>query len=112
MLDGMRWSVVRPIGVGRQHLATRDADPEQVVTGNGTATGLAPFLEAVVASLLSDAVALLIPGGGSTNAWLVALAGLARDREYRFDKLLDWPLRTPIPDRLPAISPDNSARTR
>ena len=90
MLDGIRWSVVRPIGVGRRHLAISDADLDQVAIGNDGATGMAPFLEAVVATLLSDEVAALIPGGDSTNAWLVALAWLSRDQECRFDKLLDW----------------------
>lgn len=90
MLNGTRWSVVRPIGVGRRHLAIREADLDQVAIGDEEATGMAPFLEAVVASLLSNEVATLIPGGGSTNAWQVALAWLSRDQECRFDKLLDW----------------------
>ena len=51
---------------------------------------MGPFLEAVVANLLSEKVATLIPGGSSTNAWQVALAWLSRDQECRFDKLLDW----------------------
>ena len=62
MLDGIRWSVVRPIGAGRRHLAIRNADLDQVANGDGAATGIAPFLEAVVASLLSNEVAALIPG--------------------------------------------------
>jgi len=90
MLNGTRWSVVRPIGVGRRHLAIREADLDQVAIGDEEATGMAPFLEAVVASLLSNEVATLIPGGGSMNAWQVALAWLSRDQECRFDKLLDW----------------------
>ena len=96
MLDGIRWFVVRPIGAGRRHLAIRNADLDQVANGDGAATGIAPFLEAVVASLLSNEVAALIPGDDSTNAWLVALAWLSRDQECRFDKLLDW--RSPDSD--------------
>ena len=90
MLGGIQWSVVRPIGIGRRHFAVRDADLDQVATGVDTATGIAPFLEAVVASVLSNEVARLIPGSESTNAWLVTLAWLSRDQECRFDKLLDW----------------------
>ena len=90
MLGGIQWSVVRPIGTGRRHFAVRDADLDQVATGVDTATGIAPFLEAVVASVLSNEVAALIPGSESTNAWLVTLAWLSRDQECRFDKLLDW----------------------
>ncbi len=96
MLDGIRWSIVRPIGVGRRHFAIRDSDLDQVTIGNDSATGMTPFLEAVVAGLLSDEAAALIPGGDSTNAWPVALAWLSRDQECRFDKLLDW--RSPDSD--------------
>ena len=90
MLGGTQWSVVRPIGVGRRHFAIRDADLDQVGIGDDSATGMAQFLEAVIASLLSSEVAALIPGGDSTDAWLVALAWLTRDQECRFDKLLEW----------------------
>ena len=90
MLDGVIWSVIRPIGAGRQHRAIRDAGLEQAATADDRAAGIAPFLEAVVSSLLSNDVANLIPGGGSTNAWKIALAWLSRDQECRFDNLLDW----------------------
>ena len=90
VLDGVIWSVIRPIGGRRQHRAVRDADLEQAATGDDTATGIAPFLEAVITNILSDEVAALIPGGGTANPWRVALAWLSRDQECRFDKLLDW----------------------
>ena len=90
ILDGVSWSVIRPIGAGRQHRAVRDIGLEQAAISDNVATGMAQFLEAVVTSLLSNAVAALIHGGGSTNAWQVALAWLSRDQECRFDKLLDW----------------------
>ena len=96
MLDGVRWSVVRSIGAGRQHLAIRDAELSQVALRDDTATGLAPLLDAVVASLLPGHVATLVPGGNATNAWHVALAWLSRDQECRFDKLLEW--RSPDSD--------------
>ena len=90
MLGGTQWSVVRPIGIDRRHFAIRDADLDQVGIGDDSATGMAQFLEAVVAGVLSNEVAALIPGGDSANAWLVALAWLTRDQECRFDKLLEW----------------------
>ena len=62
MLGGTQWSVVRPIGVGRRHFAIRDADLDQVGIGDDSATGMAQFLEAVVAGVLSNEVAALIPG--------------------------------------------------
>ena len=96
MLDGVCWSVVRPIGAGRRHLAVRDAELSQVSIGDDAAAGLAPFLEAVIAAFLPGEVATLVPGGNATNAWLVALAWLSRDQECRFDKLLEW--RSPDSD--------------
>ena len=96
MLDGVCWSIVRPIGAGRQHLAIRDAELSQVALRDDAASGLAPFLDAVVAGLLPGEVATLVPGGNATNAWLVALAWLSRDQECRFDKLLEW--RSPDSD--------------
>ena len=96
MLDGVCWSVVRPIGAGRQHLAFRDAELGQAALRDDAASGLAPFLDAVVAALLPGEVATLVPGGNATNAWLVALAWLSRDQECRFDKLLEW--RSPDSD--------------
>ena len=79
MLDGVCWSVVRPIGAGRRHLAIRDAELSQVTLQDDAASGLAPFLDAVVAAFLPDEVATLVPGGNATNAWLTALAWLSRD---------------------------------
>ena len=96
MLDGVCWSVVRPIGAGRRHLAIRDAELSQVTLRDDAASGLAPFLDAVVAAFLPDEVATLVPGGNATNAWLVALAWLSRDQECRFHKLLEW--RSPDSD--------------
>ena len=90
ILDGVSWSVIRPIGAGRQHRAVSDVGLEQAAIAEDIATGMTLFLEAIVSSLLSNAVAGLIHDGGSTNAWQVALAWLSRDQECRFDKLLDW----------------------
>ena len=96
MLDGVCWSVVRPIGAGRQHLAFRDAELSQVALRDDGASGLTPFLDAVAAALLPGEVTTLVPGGDAANAWLVALAWLSRDQECRFDKLLEW--RSPDSD--------------
>ncbi len=90
VVDGIQWAVVRPIGTGRQHFAIRDADLEQVVTGEFAATGMEPFLKAVESNILSEDVVALIPGDHPQHAWLVALAWLSRDQECRFDKVLDW----------------------
>ena len=96
MLDGVCWSVVRPIGAGRRHLAIRDAELSQVTLQDDAASGLTPFLDAVVAAFLPGEVATLVPGENPANSWLVALAWLSRDQECRFDKLLEW--RSPDSD--------------
>ena len=89
MVDGTQWAVVRPIGTTRKHFAIRDAAVDAVKM-DADPTGMDPFLEAVTASILSDDVAALVPVNDRLNAWLVALAWLARDQECRFDKPLDW----------------------
>ena len=96
MLDGVCWSVVRPIGAERRHLAIRDAELSQVTLQDDAASGLTPFLDAVVAAFLPGEVATLVPGENPANSWLVALAWLSRDQECRFDKLLEW--RSPDSD--------------
>ena len=89
MVDGTQWAVVRPIGTTRHHFAVRDSNVDTVCI-DAVPTGIDPFLEAVVTSILSKDGASLVPAGGRTSAWLVALAWLARDQECRFDKPLDW----------------------
>ena len=89
MVDGTQWAVVRPIGTTRKHFAIRDAAVDAVKM-DADPTGMGPFLQAVTATILSDDVAALVPVNDRLNAWLVALAWLARDQECRFDKPLDW----------------------
>lgn len=96
MIDGTQWAVVRPIGSGRQHFAVPDTGLEQVFADDIAATGIAPFLNAVQGSILSEDVVALIPVEHPLQAWLVALAWLSRDQECRFDKVLDW--RSPDSD--------------
>ena len=64
--------------------------------GTHQSTGIEPFLEAVAAIVLSADVVDLMPGRRPLDAWLLAVAWLARDQECRFDKILDW--RSPDSD--------------
>ena len=101
MLDGVCWSVVRPIG---------SRTPAPCNSGCGAESSRIPgryrYGVDVVSGrrgccFLHAEVTTLVPGGNATNAWLVALAWLSRDQECRFDKLLEWRSPTPIPDRRP-----------
>ena len=90
VVDGVPWVVVRPIGMGRGHLAVRDADLDEVVNGNREAEGVDPFLDAIAATFRFGELAAVVPEDQPRDIWRLALAWLSRDQECRFDKLLDW----------------------
>jgi hypothetical protein len=96
IVDGTVWAILRPIGMNRQHYAIPDGDLDSIIAGKVTSTGIEPFLKAVESTILSADVATLVPVDRPFQAWLVALAWLARDQECRFDKVLDW--RSPVSD--------------
>lgn len=96
ILDGTVWTILRPIGMNRQHYAIPNGDLDSIIAGKVTSTGIEPFLKAVESTILSADVATLVPVDRPFHAWLVALAWLARDQECRFDKVLDW--RSPASD--------------
>ncbi|MFZ5676726.1 MAG: chromosome segregation protein SMC [Pseudomonadota bacterium] len=91
MLDGTCWVVVRPLGVRRRHMAVPNGNLDEVAAGEGTSTGLEPFLNAIQQAVLTTELSELIPGHRQERrSWLVALAWLMRDQECRFDHVLDW----------------------
>ena len=90
VVDGVPWVVVRPIGMGRGHLAVRDADLDEVVNGNREAEGVDPFLDAIAATFRFEELVAIVPEDQPRDIWRLALAWLSRDQECRFDKLLDW----------------------
>ncbi len=89
-LDGTRWAVLRPIGLGRDHFAIPDVSLEEILAGGFEAKGIEGFLESLENVIISETVVALMPGDKPLTAWLVALAWLSRDQECRFDKVLDW----------------------
>jgi hypothetical protein len=91
MLDGICWAIIRPIGVRRRNMAVAGGNLDEIAAGEGTSTGLEPFLDALEQAILTPAVASLITGQRSSHrSWPVALAWLTRDQECRFDDVLDW----------------------
>ncbi|MDX0973234.1 chromosome segregation protein SMC [Sinorhizobium medicae] len=91
MLDGVCWAIVRPLGVRRRHTAVAGGNLDEIAAGEGTSTGLEPFLDAVEQGILTTGLAALISGQHSDRrSWPIALAWLTRDQECRFDDVLDW----------------------
>jgi hypothetical protein len=91
MLDGVPWSILRPLGRLRRHMAVMDGDLDQIAGGEGTHTGLDPLLDAIEQRIMTPAVADLVPGHRQDRrTWPIALAWLARDQECRLSDALDW----------------------
>lgn len=90
VLDGIAWTIFRPIGMTRHHYAIPGGDFDSIIAGEVKPTGIEPFLEAIETGILSDEVADLIPGDRPLRGWLSALAWLARDQECRFAHPLQW----------------------
>jgi hypothetical protein len=96
MLDGVCWTIVRPLGVRRRHMAVANGNLDEIAAGEGTSTGLEPFIEAVDQSVITTELAELVRPRADGPVWPIALAWLTRDQECRFDDVLDW--RSPTSD--------------
>lgn len=90
MLDGVRWAVARPLGVGRKHFAIEDGDLDGVATMEGVATGIEPLIDAIEANILGEGTAQLARLSVGQRAWPIALAWASRDQECHFNDILDW----------------------
>jgi hypothetical protein len=91
MLDGVCWAILRPLGVRRRQMAVAGGNLDEIASGEGTSTGLEPFLDAVENSILTIGLAALISGQRSDRrSWPIALAWLTRDQECRFNDVLEW----------------------
>jgi hypothetical protein len=90
MLDGTCWAIVRPLGARRRHMAVANGSLDEIAAGEGTSTGIEPFVEAVDQSITTAALAELVRPRSEGPVWPVALAWLTRDQECRFDDVLDW----------------------
>jgi hypothetical protein len=91
MLDGVCWAILRSLGVRRRHMAVAGGNLDEIASGEGTSTGLEPFLDAVENSILTTGLAALISGQRSDRrSWPIALAWLTRDQECRFNDVLEW----------------------
>lgn len=90
VVDGVPWSVVRPLGHRRRHFAVPDVDLEELADGDAAATGIEPLTNAIDQVVVTDAIGSILPGFAENRAWLTAIALLARDQECRFDDVLDW----------------------
>jgi hypothetical protein len=89
LVDGVPWSVVRPLGHRRRHFAAPNVGLEELAGGDCSATGIEPLTTAIE-MVMTDAVGSILPGFADNRAWLTAIALVARDQECRFGHVLDW----------------------
>ena len=90
IMDGEPWSIVRPLGIRRRHVAMANGDLDAIASGEGESTGMTPFLEEVAGRFLGKEVLKLFSGRDDREAWLTALAWLSRDQECRLSHVLSW----------------------
>ena len=74
ILDGICWAIVRPLGVRRRHMAVSNGNLEEIAAGEGSSTGLEPFIQAIEQSIITPGLAELIRPGTGGAVWPVALA--------------------------------------
>lgn len=90
LLDGRLWIILRALGSKRRDIAIENASFADAFSENREITGITPFRDAVISTILGDS-ALLMPNAiGVNGAWEAALAWLTRDQECRFGHHLDW----------------------
>lgn len=91
VINKSTWSVVRPLGLRRKHLAIEGVNLEELAKSDQTSTGIEPLLDAIESTFLIDGISEHISQRRKDHSnWLVALAWLSRDQECRFDHPLDW----------------------
>lgn len=89
MVNGQLWSVIRPIGTTRKHIAKSGIDLGELLSGSAEDTDISAFFT-TLNNLIPAAIDSNIPGDQEWKRWLFALAWLSRDQESRFSGLLDW----------------------
>ncbi len=89
MVKGQLWSVIRPIGATRKHIAQPDIALGDLLTSQDDNADIALYFSALN-DLIADTVDHNIPGSHEWKRWIFALAWLSRDQESRFSNLLDW----------------------
>ena len=90
VIDGKLWSVIRPIGQTRKHLAREGVTLEELSPMKEPGVSNEPLLGALASQLFPSGIEEYLPAERSHAAWLFALAWLTRDQECRFDHILDW----------------------
>lgn len=110
ILDGTQWTIVRPLGIRRRHIAVVAPSVYEVDPLDAPANDLEPFRKAIENAFIGPGVQSLISGTSNLKtAWPIALAWLTRDQECRFDHVLDWRAATSDSDS-PVRALDKSER--
>ena len=90
VIEGKTWSVIRPIGQTRKHMAREGASLEELAPMKEPGGSIEPLLDSLKSQLFPKEIDGYLPGERQNAAWLFALAWLSRDQECRFDHILDW----------------------
>lgn len=91
ILDGVLWTVARPIGGARgHHYAGTDLPLDGLIAGAVPHTGVSNMRRAITATLMPDAALLMPLPNAEEHGWEAALAWLSRDQECRLRDALDW----------------------
>lgn len=90
VVDGTHWLVKRPIGVGRQSFAARNANFEALHDPNLEWENYQVFLDAVSDAAMAGYPVSHFASSRSQISWQNVLPWLSRDQECRYAKLVEW----------------------
>ena len=87
---GQEWSVLRPLGQGRESKAARGLSAPQLFDLSREQNLFSAFLEHLQSSLMGELRSNHPPNSEKTYEWRQLLAWMTRDQEARFQSLHDW----------------------
>ena len=90
ILDGVQWTVIRPIGVDNRHYCAQGVVLDAAYSDDIPNTGVAPLRQAITSALMDEAANRMPLTHPRDDAWETALAWLSRDQECRLLGPLDW----------------------
>jgi len=103
ILNGKSWAVIRPIGTGRKEIATLDFTLDELLQADDYPdVGVEALTDAISETLFAELFTQDILRTKNSNAWMTALAWMARDQECRLQHPLEW--RSASSDTRPAFS--------
>lgn len=89
-IDGVSWSVARPIGKQRQSFAQQGVSIEELIKSETDESSFDQFMDAVRTCVLSALCSEGILSDGSSLHWEHVLSMCSRDQEARYQSLWNW----------------------